>query len=1082
VLADALLEGLNPEQREAVQATEGPLLVLAGAGSGKTRVLTNRVAWLIGVCGIAPEAILAVTFTNKAAGEMRERVEKLLGPDAREVWLSTFHSSCVRILRREIGHLGRSRGFVIYDEDDTLSVVREALRRHGRDPKEEARSLRWRIDQWKNAGLLPAAAAERAEDLDSEGSAEVYATYQRLLADANALDFGDLLLLTVELFDRHPEVLRHYQERWQYVLVDEYQDTNRVQYRLVNQLAAGHRNLCVVGDPDQCLPGWAQVDTPEGPRRIDSLSEGDRVVAGSGWGSTRAAPIEKVMRRHHAGPLIRVTLRSGRALEATPNHMCFGRLDAVEGMHYVYLMWKREYGFRIGTTSGVRSSKDSVLMNGIKVRTNQEVADAVWILHAGRDLAEARFLEQLYSVQYGIPTMVFHVRGRRMALDQSRVDRLFAEVDSESGGVTLLHDLDLDTRYPHHRPHGVVRGDTQRRTVWFTLFGDSKRRDHRVQLVTSGEELRQELEPHFPVRRGSRGTWRVETSRRDPDHAAQLADRLCSMTGCELVSRARLTPESAFHFMPISHLRAGMAVPVLDEGRVVEDVVEHVERIPFEGEVFDLSIPGLRNFSVDSVVVHNSIYAWRGADVRNILDFGRDFADAKVVKLERNYRSTQRILSGAGAVVENNRDRPAKTMVTDRGEGDRIAVYASRDDRDEAQFVVRGLLDAAREGGHSYGQCAVFYRTNAQSRPIEEELLKYDVPYVIVGGVRFYERAEVKDALAYLRLLVNPADAAALRRIVNRPTRGIGKTTLGKVEALAEERGLTLLEGLRAFAEADSGRAGTAVRRFLVLLDGLAEEVLAAPPADAIARVIERTGYLRALENEGTPEAQARLENLRELLLGAQDFTPADEDGDGRSLLEQFLDQVALVSDLDAAELRDDRVSLMTVHSAKGLEFPVVYVVGLEEGVFPHQASSRDAKAIEEERRLCYVAMTRAMERLTLCWAHERRRYGSRSFGTPSRFLDEIPSDLVERLGAPGWEPHAHDGPSYDYSYDQRAPAAAEDGDGAVRRGTRVRHPIFGAGTVLEVSGTGRDQALRIRFDRAGVKKIVVRYANLELG
>jgi DNA helicase-2/ATP-dependent DNA helicase PcrA len=728
LLADDLLEGLNPEQREAVQATEGPLLVLAGAGSGKTRVLTSRVAWLIGVCGIAPEAILAVTFTNKAAGEMRERVVKLLGPEARDVWLSTFHSSCVRILRREIGHLGRSRGFVIYDEDDSLSVVREALRRHGRDPKEEARSLRWRIDQWKNAGLLPAAAAKRSEDVESEASVEVYATYQRLLADANALDFGDLLLLTVELFDRHPEVLRHYQEHWQYVLVDEYQDTNRVQYRLVNQLAAGHRNLCVVGDPDQ------------------------------------------------------------------------------------------------------------------------------------------------------------------------------------------------------------------------------------------------------------------------------------------------------------------------------------------------------------------SIYAWRGADVRNILDFERDFPAAKVVKLERNYRSTQRILSGAGAVVENNRDRPAKRMVTDRGEGDQIVVYASRDDRDEAQFVVRGLLDAVREAGHSFGQCAVFYRTNAQSRPIEEELLKYDVPYVVVGGVRFYERAEVKDALAYLRLLVNPADAAALRRIVNRPTRGIGKTTLARAEALAEERGISLLEGIRALATADSGRAGAALRRFLTLLDGLGDEVLAAPPADAIARVLERSGYLRALETEATPEAQARLENLRELLLGAQDFTPGDDDSDERSLLEQFLDQVALVSDLDSAELRDDRVSLMTVHSAKGLEFPVVFVVGLEEGVFPHQASSRDAKAIEEERRLCYVAMTRAMERLTLCWAHERRRYGSRTFGTPSRFLDEIPSDLVERMGAPSYGPRAESGPTYDYSYDQRSASSGEGGEGAVRKGTRVRHPIFGAGTVLEVSGSGRDQALRIRFDRAGNKKIIVRYANHELG
>jgi len=1084
VLADALLEGLNPEQREAVQATEGPLLVLAGAGSGKTRVLTNRVAWLIGVCGIAPEAILAVTFTNKAAGEMRERVMKLLGPDAGGVWLTTFHSSCVRILRREIGHLGRSRGFVIYDEDDTLAVVREALRRHGRDPKEEGRALRWRIDQWKNAGLLPAAAAERAEDLESEEAAEVYTTYQRLLAEANALDFGDLLLLTVELFERFPEVLRHYQERWQYVLVDEYQDTNRVQYRLVNQLAGGHRNLCVVGDPDQCLPGHALVETPDGPRRIDSLRDGDTILAASGWGAARPSPIEKVMRRRHQGHLIRVTLRSGRTLEATPNHVCFGRLDAVEGMHYVYLMWKRELGFRIGVTSGVRAPKDSALLNGIRVRTNQEFADAVWILHAGRDPAEARFLEQLYSLKYAIPTLVFHVWGRRMALDQRWVDRLYAEIDSESGGITLLQDLDLDARVPHHRPHGVVRGELERRLVWFTVFGDGRRSEHRVQLVTSGDEMRRRFEGHFPVRCGSRGTWRIETSRRDYDDARQLAEQICATGALELVSRARLTAAAPFHFMPISHLKPGMAVPVSNEGGITEDVVEAVERIPFEGDVFDLSIPELRNFIADGVVVHNSIYRWRGADVRNILDFERDFPDAKVVKLERNYRSTQRILSGAGAVVENNPGRPAKRMVTDRGDGERIAVYAARDDRDEAQFVVRGILDAVREGGRSYGQCAVFYRTNAQSRPFEEELLKYDVPYVVVGGVRFYERAEVKDALAYLRLLVNPADAAALRRIVNRPARGIGKTTFERAEALAAERGTTLLDGLRAFAAAEAGRAGTAVRGFLALLEALAGEVLEAPPADAIARVLERTGYLRALEAEGTPEAQARLENLRELLLGAEDFAAANaETADGRSPLEQFLDQVALVSDLDSAELRHDRVSLMTVHSAKGLEFPVVFVAGLEEGVFPHQASSHDPRALEEERRLCYVAMTRAMERLTLSWAHERRRYGSRSFGTPSRFLREIPATLVERLGAPSHEASGDDRPAYDYSYDQRASRGGDGGDeGGVVRGMRVRHPIFGAGTVLEVTGSGRDQALRIRFDRAGVKKIVVRYANLELG
>ena len=739
--ADAILEGLNPEQREAVTTAEGPLLVLAGAGSGKTRVLTHRIAYLIGTCGIAPEQILAVTFTNKAAGEMRERVEKLLGPDARDVWLSTFHSTCVRILRREINHLGRSRGFVIFDEADALGTVKEAMRRHSLDPKsQDARRVRWRIDQWKNAGQLPADAAARARDLEAEQAAEVYATYQRLLGEQEALDFGDLLLLVVDLFDRFPEVRRHYQDRWQYVLVDEYQDTNRVQYQLVNQIAGEHRNLCVVGDPDQ------------------------------------------------------------------------------------------------------------------------------------------------------------------------------------------------------------------------------------------------------------------------------------------------------------------------------------------------------------------SVYAWRGADIRNILDFERDYPDARVVKLERNYRSTQRILAAATGVVENNEGRPEKTMRAELGEGERVRLRECRDDREEAQSVVEHILAGVREEGRSYGHFAVFYRTNAQSRPIEEELLKYDVPYAVVGGVRFYERAEVKDALSYLRLAVNPADGMALRRIVNRPTRGIGKTTLGRAEAYAEERGGSLLDALRAIGSQAAGRTRTSIAGFLEIADGLARDVPSWTPAEAISHVLDRTGYMKALEREGTPEAEARVENLRELLAGAEDFTVtnAGPEDEGRSLVELFLDQVALVSDVDSAELGDEKVSLMTVHSAKGLEFPVVAVVGMEEGIFPHQASSRDPRAVEEERRLCYVAMTRAMQDLTLYWAEERRRYGALTFGVPSRFLREIPTQHLrgdaldaprrERLdfgSRPSRRSAASSGRSLDYSYDQSSPGDDEDG---LRPGQRVTHPIFGGGSVLEVIGAGPKRKLRIRFDRAGIKTVLLRYANLELG
>jgi DNA helicase-2/ATP-dependent DNA helicase PcrA len=732
LLADSILEGLNPEQREAVVTTEGPLLVLAGAGSGKTRVLTQRIAYLVGACGIAPEGILAVTFTNKAAGEMRDRVEKLLGADATGVWLSTFHSVCVRILRRDIGHLGITRGFAIYDEADSLSAVKRALARHKLDPKVvEPRRVRWRIDQWKNAGEDPAAVARAAWDAEARQAADVYATYQRVLADAGALDFGDLLLKTVELFDRFPEVLAHYRRRWQYVLVDEYQDTNRVQYRLVQQLVAEHGNLCVVGDPDQ------------------------------------------------------------------------------------------------------------------------------------------------------------------------------------------------------------------------------------------------------------------------------------------------------------------------------------------------------------------SIYAWRGADLNNILEFERDYPGAVVVKLERNYRSTQPILAGASGVVSHNLARKRKQLFTEREGGQPIILFEAGDDREEAQVVVREIAALVREDGRAYGDCAIFYRTNAQSRVFEEELLACDVPYVVVGGVRFYDRAEVKDALSYLKLALNHADAAALRRIVNKPPRGIGKASLERAEQLAEQHGTTLLEGLRRFAESEDGaRAAAKIGAFLALIEELGHHARDAAPARAIAHALDRSGYLDALERDGSLEAEGRIENLRELLTAAEDFGRANADvSDDRSALELFLDQVALVADVDSFDRRDDRVSLMTVHSAKGLEFPIVYLVGMEEGVFPHSNSLRDAAGLEEERRLCYVGMTRAMERLTITSAAERLRYGSRSYGVPSRFLSEIPEEVAQRIGgrAPGRVSRTREsaGPHYDYSYAQSDPG---EGAAGIGRGTRVRHPHFGVGMVISVTGSGPGQKLKIQFERAGVKTLMLKFANLELG
>ncbi len=953
--SEAILEGLNPEQRRAVETTEGPLLVLAGAGSGKTRVLTSRIAYLIGICGIPPESILAVTFTNKAAGEMRERVEKMLGPGAEGVWLSTFHSTCVRVLRRDIGHLGFSRGFAIYDQADSLALVKEGLRRKGLEDRIDARRMDWRIDQWKNAGMSPAEASDQAADFEMERAAEIYALYQRMLADANALDFGDLLMKTVELFERFPDVLAHYRRRWQYVLIDEYQDTNRVQYKLVQQLAADHRNLCVVGDPDQCLPPHARVQTPDGPKAISEIRAGDRVVGGSGWGKHEAMPVEKAMTRPYEGRLLRIRTAGGRTLDATPNHMCFGRTE-------------------------------------------------------GGSLGAAAVSFTMF------------------------------------GGV-----------------------QTEPEPSWH---------EHTVELVTSDPDL------------ASRVGGQFETSRKDYDAGLELAERICALDGLDLVSRARLTPGGAFTFMPASHLCVGMTIPVVEGEEVVEGRVESVESEHYEGEVYDLSVPNLRNFSAEGVLVHNSIYAWRGADVRNILDFEEDYPDVDVVRLERNYRSTQPILEGASGVIAHNLARKEKSLFTEREGGNPIRVFDALDDREEAQWVVREIL-AAREEGRPLGHFAIFYRTNSQSRLFEEELLKYDVPHVVVGGVRFYERAEVKDALAYLRLLVNPTDAMALRRIVNRPARGIGKTTVERAAVLADDRGAPLAEGLRLLLEqGGSTRTAPKVRAFLDLLDSLRNELEGASAAEALALILDRSGYLAALEKDGSPEAEARLDNLRELLSAADDFRrEAEGVEDERSEIESFLDQVALVSDIDSFDSREDCVSLMTVHTAKGLEFPRVFVVGLEEGIFPHAGSLRDERGIEEERRLCYVAMTRAMEQLTLTSAQERMRFGSRSYNPASRFLREIPESVTESAGgrarlrgraareARKARAIASRDDSFDYSYSQETVD-----EGGPAPGMRVRHPVFGGGKILSVEGSGAKQALRIQFDRAGVKKILVRFAQLELG
>jgi DNA helicase-2/ATP-dependent DNA helicase PcrA len=737
---ERILEGLNPAQREAVVYGDGPLLVLAGAGSGKTRTLTHRVAHLIASGRARPHDILAVTFTNKAAREMRERLERLLG-EGSGLWVATFHSTCARILRREIGHLGFERSFVIYDQADSLAAIKRVLRALQLDDRTyPPRAVRSEIDRLKNRGLFPADLAER-DTLAMNRLAEIYQRYQTELRRANALDFGDLLLLTVRLFENHPGVLRYYLERFRYILVDEYQDTNPVQYRLLRLLAQRHRNLCVVGDEDQ------------------------------------------------------------------------------------------------------------------------------------------------------------------------------------------------------------------------------------------------------------------------------------------------------------------------------------------------------------------SIYAFREADIRNILEFEKDFPGAHVVRLEQNYRSTQPILSAATAVVEKNVERKGKRLYTDQAGGDPVRFYEAADERGEAAYVVGELL-RLQEEGLQLGEVAIFYRTHAQSRPLEEELLKYNLPYAVVGGTRFYDRAEVKDALAYLRVLRNPDDTESLVRILNTPTRGIGRTTVERALTVAEQEQVSLHGALELGVR--GGRLGRAATRrvgdFLQLVEGLQAEVSKRSVPELLELILERTGYVRLLEQAETIEAESRLENLRELLsaaaeferLNAEEALPDDDSWPEQSLLDLFLQQVTLISEADEVRANSDRAVLMTVHVAKGLEFPVVFLVGLEEGLFPHFASLSAPSALEEERRLCYVGMTRAMKRLYLTNATMRRMHGSIRHNPPSRFLSEVPPDLRAGWGLeakmdipepPSVLPASESEPRIDWNEGQW------DGDEVppLGAGSRVEHPVFGTGTVLELAGGGRSAKIRVRFDRAGLKTIVLRYAQLRL-
>ncbi len=969
--ASSLTEGLNPDQLDAVVHEGGPLLIVAGAGSGKTRVLTHRVAHLIEE-GVHPMHILAITFTNKAAGEMRERVERLVGPVARKMWVSTFHSACVRILRTHADRLGYPKSFSIYDQADAQRLTGYVIRDLALDQKRFApRAVHATISQHKNNLVLADQLADRAGNILERKIAEIAREYQARLKKAGAMDFDDLLVNTVVLFRACPDVLAEYQERFEHVLVDEYQDTNLAQNELVLMLGAKHRNVAVVGDGDQCLPPGTMVDTPTGRVPIEQLREGDVVLGTSG----------------HRAPAA-------------------------------------------GTVSVVKAGRS---------------CGSLFMVHAGDHRVRGT---AYHLVPAGPPTA--GPRADHVALT------MFA---GTAGGHVVETERVLEP---------AVAGGFSARSVTETV------------------------------------TIRAENM----SYAAALAEAKAIAEAEDLpLWRQMSLAGDIYSLLPLSHVRPGMTVLVRDGDELTEAAVDHVSIDEYEGPVYDLEVDRIHCYVADGVLVHNSVYRFRGADIRNILQLEEAFPDVTTIVLDQNYRSTQTILSAANAVIDNNLARKPKTLWTDQGEGERIIRYHAEDEADEAQWVANTLADLHHGDGRRWGDMAVFYRTNAQSRIIEEGLMRAGVPYKVVGGTRFYDRREIKDALAYLRAIVNPADEVSVKRVLNVPKRGVGDQSIARLDTFANAEGIPFLDALRRVDEA--GVSGTAVRGIAAFVE-LVDELAALVPqgaAEVLQAALERSGYLAELEAEQSVESAGRLENLGELVGSAREFADVGE----------FLEQVSLVSDADEIDGDDSRVVLMTLHTAKGLEFPIVFLIGMEEGVFPHIRSLTEPDELEEERRLAYVGITRAMDRLHLSHAWSRSLFGATQYNPPSRFLDEIPSDLVHELGdsrrhagrasaRSGWGGYLGYGDDGDRR--ERRPTVVDDEwtqhrervvDAALRASQRagldastgslglrlrigddVRHASFGEGVIVHIEGEGDNAVAKIRFRDAGEKNLLLSWSKLE--
>ncbi|MBU1292425.1 UvrD-helicase domain-containing protein [Patescibacteria group bacterium] len=981
-----ILSSLNPKQKEAVTIMRGPVLVIAGPGSGKTRCLTHRIAHLIEQ-GVAPNNILAVTFTNKAAQEMRERVAQLTKSrparnashsEAGKSDIGTFHATCLQILRHQIDKIGYQKNFTIYDDTDQLALIKQITKNLQISPDQfKPNTIKETISRAKDELIDWSIYQEQAHEYFPKTIAQLYQLYQESLKKANALDFDDLIMLTVRLFEKHPQILEKYQDKWPFILIDEAHDTNLSQYTLTNLLAQKHKNLWLIADPDQCLPGQTKINTPKGLKRIDQLKIGDQIIAAGGRNQTCEALITRINKNKYSGDLIKIHTKNKNTLTLTPNHIIFLRLSLNSNIYYTYLMFRKDKGYRIGVAKGKRKELRGTEQIGLLVRTNQEKADKVWILKVCYSRNEAAYWESYYSFNYGIPTIVFFTDGRKMKFTQELIDKLYKNIDTEKRAHELMDDLYFNRDYPHFSPQGVSKkNESKRIKMRVTMFSDNRKTItspwglSRVSINTSDLKLKKIIEKlGFSVRKGKSKDWVTEIARVDYGEIEKIAKEIKKADNrLDVLRTALLTENKRYLFQPAGQAHPTMIIPIEKNGKIIEDEIIKVEKIKYKGDVYDLDVKNVHNYIASGFVVHNSIYSWRGADFRNILNFEKDYPQAKIILLEQNYRSTQNILEASHHIITKNSQRKDKRLWTENQAGSLINIIQAENEEEEGAFLIKEIENLMCQG-YNLKDFTVLYRTNAQSRAVEEAFLKANLPYKIIGTVRFYDRKEIKDLLAYLKLIDNPDDLISCQRIINTPPRRLPKFA-------KNINGLFLIND-----------HSEPLQNFYSLIDSFRQAKQKKSLTDLIKFIIKKTDYEKYIKKDDQ-EGEYRWENIQELFTVANKYNQAG--------LEKFLEEITLLSSPDEIEMNKNLVNLMTMHCAKGLEFPIVFLVGCEDGIFPHSRSFFDPGQMEEERRLCYVGITRAKEKAYLIFTLRRRLWGQTMINPPSRFLGDIPDHLIE--------------------------------------------------------------------------------------